>query len=130
MIGSPAELRPDRPLSDLPAPGFTIPFESMGTDQRRELRDTAWRSAATPRTLPGAEDSCPRGADSKDVWSRRSARAKHSATREGFAPAVVRAVRNASYVERAVLFPATIARTAAVRAASLSRGGSRCSAPC
>ena len=91
--------------SDLPAPGFTIPFTSMGTDQRRELARHGMEIGShslTHRMLTRVpKDELSREVrDSKDFLEQEiGGSVKTFCYPNGrFGPAVVRAVRNAGYV--------------------------------
>jgi peptidoglycan/xylan/chitin deacetylase (PgdA/CDA1 family) len=91
--------------SDVPAPGFTIPFANMGTDQRRELARHGMEIGShslTHRMLTRVtKDEMGREVrDSKDFLEQEiGGSVKTFCYPNGrFGPAVVRAVRNAGYV--------------------------------
>jgi peptidoglycan/xylan/chitin deacetylase (PgdA/CDA1 family) len=91
--------------SDVRAPGFTIPFQSMGTDQRRELSRHGMEIGShslTHRTLTRVpkEQLILEVRDSKDVIEQEiGATVKTFCYPRGrFTPVVVRAVRDAGYL--------------------------------
>ena len=91
--------------SDVPAPGFTIPFANMGTRHRRELARYGMEIGShslTHRTLTRIpKDELSREArDSKDFLEQELGESVKTFCypRGRFAPAVVRAVRDAGYV--------------------------------
>jgi peptidoglycan/xylan/chitin deacetylase (PgdA/CDA1 family) len=91
--------------SDQPAPGFTIPFESMGPDQRRELARHGMEIGShslTHRALTRVprKELVREVSDSKDVIEQEiGATVKTFCYPRGrFSPGVVRAVRDAGYL--------------------------------
>jgi peptidoglycan/xylan/chitin deacetylase (PgdA/CDA1 family) len=91
--------------SDVPAPGFTIPFKSMGTDHRRELARHGMEIGShslTHRTLTRIpkEELTREVRDSKDVIEQEiGASVKTFCYPRGrFTPAVVRVVHEAGYL--------------------------------
>jgi len=91
--------------SDVPAPGFTIPFESMGTDQRRELARHGMEIGShslTHRMLTrvSREELIREVRDSKDVIEQELGTVVKTFCypRGRFAPVVLRTVRKAGYL--------------------------------
>ena len=91
--------------SDLPAPGFTIPFASMGTDQRRELARHGMEIGShslTHRMLTRVprDELIREVRDSKEVIEQELGTSVKTFCypRGRFKPVVVRAVRNAGYL--------------------------------
>ena len=91
--------------SDVPAPGFTIPFENMGTAHRRELARHGMEIGShslTHRMLTrvSGEELIREVRDSKDVIEQELGTSVKTFCypRGRFAPVVLRAVREAGYL--------------------------------